>query len=139
MAADESLHALSLRISEADFIHVLLNLLRNSYEDFVRHGKHDGRIVISAVRETSSTVTLRIEDNGSGLTLEEFESLTSLTHFNRTMHTSDAKHGLGLRLVRRLVERYDGELSLQANSALAGTAFHLTLQTSVDQPRGLVQ
>lgn len=125
---DPALAPLRFRLTTADFIHILLNLFRNSYQDFIEHQNERPRVSVSVVKCVNGEATLSIRDNGSGLDAQRFERLTSMEHFPNTQDFRS--EGLGLRLIRRLVERNMGTLKVMTLPVgESGTLFYLTLRT----------
>jgi signal transduction histidine kinase len=68
-----------------------------------------------------------VRDNGPGLTEEEQEQL--FAPFTRLGDRHTEGHGLGLSIVRRIVEKLDGEVGVESSRG-EGTTFHFTLETS---------
>jgi signal transduction histidine kinase len=65
-------------------------------------------------------------DNGSGLTPEARERL--FIPFERLGQTRVEGHGLGLSIVRRIVEKLGGEVSVDSDPAICeGSIFTFTL------------
>lgn len=114
---------------EADVIQiqqVLLNLLRNAIEALADAGRYDGRIVITARRESPEAVTFRIEDNGPGLDPDLVDQpITSFTT------TKPGGLGLGLSLSRSIIEGHGGTLRLENSASGACAVFTLP----VEQPK----
>ncbi len=103
---------------------VLLNLLSNA----VKFSERGSRVVI-AVEPGSGDLTLRVQDFGVGIPEEEQGQL-----FTRFFRTAEARRlaiqgtGLGLAVVREIVERHGGEVGVR--SALGeGTTMIVRLPT----------
>jgi signal transduction histidine kinase len=75
-----------------------------------------------------------VRDNGPGLTGEEQERL--FTPFTRFDQVSTKGHGLGLSIVRRIVEKLGGQVGVESELG-QGSLFTFTLptalQTSIDE------
>lgn len=95
-------------------------LFSNLFENAVKHNDGGPKRVSVTVTPASETVTVEIEDNGPGIPEGEREGL-----FDPTVKRS-ANHGLGLTIVARLADRYDGTVELVETGA-EGTAFTVTL------------
>jgi signal transduction histidine kinase len=67
-----------------------------------------------------------VRDNGPGLTAEEQARL--FTPFTRLEHTCADGHGLGLSIVRRIVEKLGGEVDVESEKG-RGSTFSFTLPT----------
>lgn len=102
---------------------VLVNLLSNA----VRHGRPPVQVALSASRDE---VHLDVSDAGAGLTGEAADELFEA--FQRRSD-DDASIGLGLWIVRELVEAHGGAVSLVPG---IGTTFRVTLpRAPADRPR----
>jgi signal transduction histidine kinase len=79
-----------------------------------------------------SFVRFWVRDNGGGLTPSEQERL--FTPFTRLRQVGTKGHGLGLSVVRRIVEKLGGEVSL-ASAVGKGSVFSFTLRSGEAIPR----
>ena len=95
---------------------VFSNLLRNAVE----HNDSDRPRVAVTVERDAETVTVDVADNGPGIPENERATL-----FERSDNTGGS-HGLGLYLVRTLVERYGGTVEL-AETGPDGSRFTVEL------------
>jgi signal transduction histidine kinase len=95
---------------------VLENLLSNA----VRHTALGGFIVLEAV-ERKEYVQFSVRDNGRGIEAERLATI-----FGRFSEGSSEGTGLGLALVRRLVEAQGGQISVESRLG-AGSTFTFTL------------
>jgi signal transduction histidine kinase len=66
-----------------------------------------------------------VRDNGSGLTEEEQGRL--FVPFTRLVDQRGEGHGLGLSIVRRIVEKLDGEVGVESRGG-GGSVFYFTLK-----------
>lgn len=122
-----ALEDLRFRLVSADLLHILMNLFGNSAENLLTN-KIQNPIIEVGIHAGGATtnITLFIRDNGTGLTKERFEELTAFNHFSPSLQVSG--RGLGLRLIRRLIERNNGALEVLENSRFVeGTTFLVTL------------
>lgn len=90
---------------------ILLNLLSNS----VKFTEKGGTILMSARMADDRSMRLVISDTGIGMTRQELE--VALTPFGQAGTTTTRSHegtGLGLPLVKNLVELHGGELIIQS-------------------------
>ena len=121
----EGLDGLVLWIDGALVKQALINLLINSVQA-QREG--EGWIRIHADRE-DHYVVISLEDAGPG-----FESTTLPLIFEPLMTTKPTGTGLGLSLVKSVVERHGGDVSA-ANREEGGAVVKLRLPNSVPEPR----
>lgn len=116
--------AIKFSLSQGDLIHVLLNLIENSIQNKTLSVESVPQIKIGLHKKNSHFAVIRMDDNGKGLSARLFEEMTSL---DRPVF-SEVRVGLGLRLVRRLVERYGGSLQVNEEKFFdTGTRFLLEL------------
>lgn len=74
---------------------------------------------------SDTSLILIIADNGIGLSAEKLQELEEKPHYmNSTDERLDLRHGLGLLLVRQIVEAHEG--TMQINS-VANHGFTTTL------------
>ena len=121
----EGLDGLVLWIDGALVKQALINLLINSVQA-QREG--EGWIRIHADRE-DHYVVISLEDAGPG-----FESTTLPLIFEPLMTTKPTGTGLGLSLVKSVVERHGGDVSA-GNREEGGAVVKLRLPNSVPEPR----
>lgn len=89
---------------------ILLNVLMNA----VRHQKTGGRIQVTARKRKDGTVRLAITDDGKGMTRKEIKSVMSAARRKAPVPPAPGRSGLGLPLVKRLVESAGGTLAIES-------------------------
>jgi PAS domain S-box-containing protein len=98
---------------------VLINLITNA----VHAVENGGQVVVRAVADSPSTVMLEVADSGPGIAEADREKI--FEPFFTTK--SDGKGtGLGLPIVRNIVEQHRGEIRI-SRSELGGAAFRVIL------------
>jgi two-component system, NtrC family, sensor histidine kinase KinB len=103
------------------------NLLSNA----IRHTERDGKVTITA-SERDSRVIFSVGDTGVGIPEEFLPTL-----FGRFVHvkgTSGGGTGLGLALVKRLVEAHGGQVGVESRVG-EGTTFTFTLPVAEQSRR----
>jgi len=108
---------------------VLINLYTNAIKAVVEDGLgDDGRRVRFEAENTSNWHKVRVIDNGVGISDEErtriFEPMYSTTDVEGPTSVGT---GLGLYIVKQVVERVDGEISLVDPPSRFETAFEVKL------------
>ncbi|MCX7935031.1 MAG: ATP-binding protein, partial [Planctomycetota bacterium] len=116
-------------LDQGQFTHVVLNLLRNAVEAIQQRQQNEPEVegvikISSAEDEMNGTITIRIEDNGVGIRPGDEEKIFELFYTTKKKGT-----GLGLGIVRRIVEDHRGRIAL-APPPPQGACFEITL------PRG---
>jgi len=106
---------------------ILDNLLCNA----VKYGDPSGPVEVCLDQDKSGT-TLQVHNYGPAIPVKEQERL--FEPFKRASSTGEKTGwGIGLSLVKGLVEAHHGEVSLESNQK-TGTTFKLTFPNRVDYP-----
>jgi PAS domain S-box-containing protein len=137
---DEAQHQLSVRLPEKRFLvyadanrltQVLTNLLNNA----ARYTPRQGRIELSA-QGTNTEVIVTVSDSGIGIPADKldrvFEMFAQINDSNEYGHTG---MGIGLTLVKRLVEMHGGSVEVQSGGRNLGTTFQVRLPVLPEPPR----
>lgn len=96
---------------------VFVNLLKNSMEAL----PFGGTILVSAFKKGEDKVAIQIKDNGTGMNSEQIQNLGTPFYT-----TKDTGTGLGLMVVKRILEHHKGEIEI--NSEIGkGTTVEITL------------
>ena len=107
--------------------HALQNLLANAAKYGRGAGKHSvaisAKLVRGAVRSNTPEIEIRVEDHGVGIPPEEQKHVFD-AFFRGRKAVQDQIHGtgLGLHLVKRIVEAHGGTVSLESEPG-AGSTF----------------
>ncbi len=133
-------HALTVRLPErpvvirgdaARLTQVVANLLNNA----AKYTDRGGRIEV-AVESSESRVKLRVRDSGIGLDADALERVFELySQIPAGRERAQGGLGIGLALVRRLIELHDGSVLARSEGANRGSEFIIDLPaTPPDQP-----
>lgn len=109
--------------SEIEYMRVLSNLIDNGIKYRDREAAH--RNVAVSIRATAQQVTVEVANNGIPIPPEMQERLFDFVALKNpgTMHIPGT--GLGLFVVKRIIEKYKGKLAF--HSSPAGTTFVIEL------------
>ena len=131
-AAEAARHALTVDLAngalevEADatrLAQVLSNLLTNA----VKYTPGGGRIAVSA-RRAGAAAVIAVSDSGMGIPREEQARVFDMfSQVSRNMGRAQGGLGIGLSLVRSLVEMHGGSIALTSAGAGQGSTFTVTL------------
>jgi signal transduction histidine kinase/DNA-binding response OmpR family regulator len=120
--------ALALRGDFARVAQILSNLVNNA----AKYTPKGGRISLSAARD-GDEVVFRIRDSGIGIPPEFMTSIFDpFTQADRTLARSHGGLGIGLTLVRRLVEMQQGRVSVRSEGRNRGSEFTVRLPVATD-------
>lgn len=101
---------------------VWVNYLSNA----IKYGGRPARVELGADPPEGEMVRFWVRDNGPGLTPTQQECL--FTPSTRIDHTGSPGHGLGLSIVRRIVERLGGQVAVESEGRPGqGSLFSFTL------------
>ena len=106
---------------------VVSNLLNNS----AKYTPNGGRITLSAGFEGDNAV-IRVTDNGSGISAEMLTQVFEMfTQVDRTLDRAQGGLGIGLSLVRRLVEMHGGTIEADSPGLGLGSVFTVRLPVAL--------
>ena len=110
----------SVRLSQ-----VLLNLLDNAS----KYSLEGGQIEVD-VQHLGAEVEIQVRDNGTGISAELLPTIFDLFQQGvRTLDRSQGGLGIGLTLVKRLVELHGGRVTASSPGAGLGSTFSIRLPT----------
>ncbi len=124
--------ALLLDVDPVRMAQVVSNLLNNA----AKYTPEGGRVELSAERD-GSEVVIRVRDNGVGLTPEALTKVFELfNQVGKTLDRSQGGLGIGLAIVKRLVEMHNGHVTAESQGSGKGSAFVVRLPLAAMQKIG---
>ena len=112
-------------------VQVVSNLLNNA----ARYTPDGGAIRLSASLQDMQVI-IEVEDNGIGIAAEDqrkvFELFTQLSHTSRNVHGG---LGIGLALVKSLVEMHGGRVKVRSPGLGQGSTFRIELPLAISTPK----
>jgi PAS domain S-box-containing protein len=116
---------------DADFTRLaqaFVNLLNNA----AKYNDRGGRIDLSVCRE-GSQATVSVKDSGIGIAPEQLTHVFEMfTQVDRSLERSQGGLGIGLTLVKRLIEMHGGTVSAKSEGLGNGSEFVVTLPLVLD-------
>jgi CheY-like chemotaxis protein/anti-sigma regulatory factor (Ser/Thr protein kinase) len=110
---------------QARLVQALGNLLDNA----IKYTDEGGRIVIAARRE-GGDAAIAVRDSGAGIAADLLPRVFDLfTQADRSLERRQGGLGLGLTLVRRLVEMHDGSVHVSSDGPGLGSEFTIRMPT----------
>jgi PAS domain S-box-containing protein len=102
---------------------VLINLLNNAAKFTPREGRID-----LAAQSSGTEVVVTVSDSGIGIPEDKLDSIFEMfTQLDSTRESGHAGLGIGLTLVKRLVEMHGGSVAVHSRGNNLGTTFRLLL------------
>jgi two-component system CheB/CheR fusion protein len=103
---------------------IQINLLNNA----VKYTPHGGTVALRVVRDGNGEAMIRVSDNGAGIPAPMLESVFDLfVQGKHTLDHSEGGLGVGLTLVRALVEMHGGTVTARSDGDGAGSDFTVRL------------
>jgi signal transduction histidine kinase len=104
----------------------------NYMSNAIKYGGDPPRVELGAEKLNDSSVRFWVHDNGAGIDPEEQEKL--FVEFSRLADARALGHGLGLSIVRRIMEKLDGTVGIESDGKPGqGTTFSFTLPASPEE------
>ncbi len=129
---DAQRHTLSVHVPDeplrvlGDFARVA-QILSNLINNAAKYTPKGGRISLSAARE-GGEIAFRVRDSGIGIPAEYLSTIFDpFTQVDRTLARSHGGLGIGLTLVRRLVEMQSGSVAVRSEGRNRGSEFTVRL------------
>jgi two-component system, sensor histidine kinase and response regulator len=110
---------------------IIEELLDNAF----RYSPPNTPVQIKCHTDGDHTLMLAVMDQGRGMTLEQITRVGAYMQFERERYEQQGQ-GLGLALVKRLVDLYGGELTIESIPEVK-TSVQVTLPLSKGRPRAL--
>ncbi|MGG1291818.1 HAMP domain-containing sensor histidine kinase [Bacillus smithii] len=107
--------------ADKERIHQLLVIL---LDNAIKYTKEGGRIYISC-RQTSSSITLEVQDNGIGIAKEEIPKIFDRFYQSDKARTKSDGAGLGLSIAKWIIEKHNGKVKVDSQLG-EGTRFEMT-------------
>jgi two-component system CheB/CheR fusion protein len=102
---------------------VIVNLLHNA----AKYSERGGNVLLTAKREAAWAV-VRVRDDGAGIAPQMLDSVFELfVQANRTLDRAQGGIGVGLTLVRALVDMHGGSVAARSEGVGKGSEFEIRL------------
>jgi PAS domain S-box-containing protein len=119
---------LPLEADLARVVQILVNLLSNA----AKYTDRGGKVHLSAAQEDSQVV-VRVRDNGIGIEREMLGRVFDLfTQVDRSLDRAQGGLGIGLTLVRQLVDLHGGSVAVHSEGPGKGSEFIVRLPMTED-------
>ncbi len=143
-AMDARHHAFSVRSGageayvlgdRARLVQVIVNLLDNA----AKYSPEGGRVTLT-LQVRGDEVEVAVQDQGSGIDAQLLPQVFDLfTQGARNPGRAEGGLGIGMALVKRIVELHGGRVQARSDGAGTGSTFSLMLPRAVDQEIGSAQ
>lgn len=129
---DSQQHHLTLQLAPGPIMVLgdfkrLVQIVTNVLNNAAKYTQNQGDITLR-LKTSDDLVEILVSDNGVGMTAEDQESIFELfTQAKRSSDRSQGGLGLGLALVRTMVQLHDGTVSCHSDGLGLGSQFTITL------------
>jgi len=96
----------------------------NYMSNAIKYGGHPPRLELGTTRQVDGKIRFWVRDNGPGLAPKDQVAL--FTPFTRLDQVRATGYGLGLSIVKRIVEKLDGQVGMESEPG-QGSLFYFTL------------
>ena len=128
LSVDLPAHAVPVEADVTRIAQVVANLLNNA----AKYTPNGGRIGLS-LRTDGAEALVAVSDNGIGIPREELSSVFELfSQVGHHLERAQGGLGIGLSLVRRLVEMHGGSVTAASGGPQAGSTFTVRLPLAED-------
>ena len=115
----------------ARLVQVIGNLLNNS----AKYSPNSGLITLSSWREQDQLV-IQVEDKGLGIPSDKLDEIFEIfSQVNRSLDRSQGGLGIGLALVKRLIEMHNGTVTAESTGLGHGSIFRIRLPCAAAQEK----
>lgn len=102
----------------------------NYISNGIKYGGQPPRLSLGADRQSNDTIRFWVRDNGLGLTPEQQQQL--FKPFTRLEVEKGQGHGLGLSIVRSIMEKLGGQVQVESPGLGHGSTFSFTLPAAFE-------
>ena len=95
-----------LSIKKIDITNIMNNLIKNAIESFEKE-RREGKYIKILLEKKEKSVVIVVEDNGKRIRNESVKKI-----FEKGYSEKSSGTGLGLYVVKKIIERYNGEIEL---------------------------
>lgn len=112
----------------AKLLQIIVNLIQNAKESLLAKPPNGKKFLILEIQENDATVTIKVEDNGLGISKE---NLINIFTFGFT--TKPGGHGFGLHSSALYAKEMGGTLSVESGGLNLGATFTLILPKKIEK------
>lgn len=110
---------------EAYLSMVINNLLQNA----INYGEK--QVNVSLTSTTDHAIKIVVEDDGAGIPTDQYQKIFQ-PFVRANAHNTVKGHGIGLAIVKRIVDWHQGSVTIEQSSHLGGARFVVTLARFTD-------
>ncbi len=107
------------KIDRTQLIRIITNLVKNAIQSIPEN--QETKLVFVIIKRELNQVIITVTDNGIGIASEDFNRI-----FEPKFTTKSSGMGLGLSIIKNIIENYNGSINFESNEG-KGTTFTVSL------------
>ncbi len=107
------------KVDRTQLIRIITNLVKNAIQSIPEN--QESKLVLVKIKRESNHVIIAVTDNGIGIASEDFNRI-----FEPKFTTKSSGMGLGLSIIKTIIENYNGSINFESNKG-KGTTFIVSL------------
>jgi two-component system, NtrC family, nitrogen regulation sensor histidine kinase NtrY len=107
------------KIDRTQLIRIITNLVKNAIQAIPEN--QENKAVCVNIKKSSNNVVINVADNGIGIDTKNFNRI-----FEPKFTTKSSGMGLGLSIIRNIIEKYNGTITFESQKG-KGTTFTVSL------------
>jgi signal transduction histidine kinase len=107
------------KIDRTQLIRIITNLVKNAIQAIPE--SQESKAIAVNIKKQSNNVLITVSDNGTGIAKEDFNRI-----FEPKFTTKSSGMGLGLGIIKNIIENYKGNITLESQKE-KGTTFTVSL------------
>jgi signal transduction histidine kinase len=107
------------KIDRTQLIRIITNLVKNAIQAIPKN--QEKKAILVTIKNVKNNVLITVSDNGIGIKLDHFNRI-----FEPKFTTKSSGMGLGLGIIKNIIENYKGTITLKSEIG-AGTTFTVSL------------
>ncbi|WP_246021971.1 ATP-binding protein [Flavobacterium cellulosilyticum] len=107
------------KIDRTQLIRIITNLVKNAIQSIPC--QQEEKAILVTIKRDENNVLITVSDNGIGIVTENFNRI-----FEPKFTTKSSGMGLGLGIIRNIIENYKGTITLESKKGI-GTTFTVSL------------
>ena len=117
-----------LRTARAPLLQVTSNLINNAIK---HHDRDEGTVEVSCCENAQVSTSSPIADDGPGIAIEYHEQIFRMFETLKPRDEVEGS-GMGLAIIKKIVERYAGRVTVESGDANAGRRFRFSWPKHID-------
>lgn len=124
--------SLKIWMYQNEFKHVIINLIQNAKDAFVKNGI-DIRNIVFHLRKENESIFLEVSDNAGGIKETLLDKIFDINVSTKTSSLTQSK-GMGLYMTKQIIAKMNGDISV-CNNDKSGVSFIIEFKSRREMDR----